>query len=124
MIRRQKIRSRFRVANCLLVFLAVFVFNWGLQYKLSLYKASEAVKPTMPAAKLLAGEELAIWGPAPVRLALPAPILCAPFSAIPVAGNTERPTVFAVSLVAPPASPRVKLRRIPPIFSRPPPQNT
>jgi hypothetical protein len=41
----------------MLASLCVSLFVWGVGYKLSLYKASERHKPTMPAAKLLSQKE-------------------------------------------------------------------
>jgi hypothetical protein len=124
MIETPKIRSSFRVANCLLVFfLAIFVVNWGLQYKLSLYRPSEAVKPTLPEAKLLSGKELTIWSSATVRHVAPAPVLHAPPAVLPTAGFAESPTLITGRLEPVPRPTEYELRRLPAAFSRPPPQN-
>ncbi|MES2222967.1 MAG: hypothetical protein V4587_18600, partial [Acidobacteriota bacterium] len=43
----------------LLLGLAVAVFTWGLQYKLSLYDPPQAITRNMPRAKLLSADEQA-----------------------------------------------------------------
>jgi hypothetical protein len=40
--------------------LCLSLFAWGIGYKLSLYKASEQSKPSMPAAKLLSQKERSV----------------------------------------------------------------
>ena len=46
----------------LLLGLAFCVFNWGLQYKLSLYDPPQAVSHEMPQAKLLSKDEQSLTG--------------------------------------------------------------
>jgi hypothetical protein len=55
--------SRFSLA---LFVLALSVFAWGLQYKLSLYDPPQAPSHTLPSAKLLSKEEQAIPSDSPL----------------------------------------------------------
>jgi hypothetical protein len=48
------------------VLLALSVFAWGLQYKLSLYDPPQALSHTMPSAKLLSKDEQAIPSDSPL----------------------------------------------------------
>lgn len=45
---------------------SVFVFTWGLQYKLSLYDPPQAVTHQMPEAKLLSKNEQAVTAKSPL----------------------------------------------------------
>jgi hypothetical protein len=59
-------RSRRWQIPILLLGLAVAVFTWGLQYKLSLYDPPQAVTRKMPRAKLLSADEQAAVAANPV----------------------------------------------------------
>jgi hypothetical protein len=54
---RPTIRPLYYCLTCLLVGLAVAVFAWGLQYKLSLYHLEKAISQRVPEAKLLSKDE-------------------------------------------------------------------
>ena len=59
-------RSRRWQIPVLLLGVAVAVFTWGLQYKLSLYDPPQAVTRKMPRAKLLSADEQAAVAASPV----------------------------------------------------------
>ena len=59
-------RSRRWQIPVLLLGVAVAVFTWGLQYKLSLYAPPQAVTRKMPRAKLLSADEQAAVTASPV----------------------------------------------------------
>jgi len=103
--------------------LAMAVFAWGLQYKLSLYKSKQSIEHLAPVAKLLSQKERPVTGPAidalpknmPALPLLPAllmlamtPVLCQATTRYLRTGSRERA----------PASPPPCLQAV---FRRPPP---
>lgn len=57
LLKRPKIRPVYYCLTFLWMALALAVFAWGLQYKLSLYHLDQAVSQKMPEAKLLSKDE-------------------------------------------------------------------
>ena len=57
MLRSSKNRSFSRIGALAFLGLAVCIFAWGLQYKLSLYDSSQAATHQVPKAKLLSSNE-------------------------------------------------------------------
>jgi hypothetical protein len=55
----QQTKARFSWLSLAFLGLAVFVFTWGLQYKLSLYDPPQAISHRIPEAKLLSKKEQA-----------------------------------------------------------------
>ncbi len=110
-----------RAAQLLFVLLAISVFTWGLQYKLSLYHASNSVEP---AVKLLSCRELPVWSSGQ-DLAIAPSLPVVPVSS-PASTSRRIPFAFTcrrTELVAPQVRALKRLQFLQSISSRPPPQS-
>jgi hypothetical protein len=104
-----------------LLMLAMAVFVWGLQYKLSLYHGKDAVSHSAPAAKLLSEKERPV-----TALALDAPSQPVFLPVLPALFLLAlTPTLYpAFRSFQSPSANRAPARRsyfLPPLFFRPPP---
>ena len=104
-----------------LALMSLAVFTWGLQYKLSLYKASEQAKPTIPAAKLLSQKERPAVA-VQVQHALPYSGL-SPITLLPAWSTVFLLCLTCISILPLPLEPcRTRKRwRTAQIYSKPPP---